>query len=324
MFATTNLTMGYRVRNPTESDIPAILKLLYAFDLAESGEADSYEPEDIRNDWRDLDVAKDAWAIVAPDNALSGYGTLTVEAETGRIFADGYAHPLHYGRGIGTTLITLMEARAAELVPALPEGIRIVLVNNIIATSEPGRSLLERQGYSLNRVYFRMHITLDEPPQPPVWPEGISVRVCDGSEEDIHQAYETIEEGFKDHWAHTPRSFEDWRRWLIREDFDPKALVYCSGWRQNRGRNPVPCPRTGQWLDRAGSCAAPWRKRGLGEALLRQAFEAFYARDVPRVGLGVDGQSLTGAQRLYERVGMSVTMRIGRYEELRSGLDMQP
>ena len=68
----------------------------------------------------------------------------------------------------------------------------------------------------------------------------------------------------------------------------------------------------------------PWRKRGLGEALLRQAFGAFYARDVLRVGLGVDGQSLTGAQRLYERVGMSVTMRIGRYEkELRSGVDMQ-
>ena len=116
----------------------------------------------------DLDVAKDAWAIVAPDNALSGYGTLTVEAETGRIFADGYVHPLHYGRGIGTTLIALMEARAAELVPTLPEEIRIVLVNNIIATSEPGRSLLERHGYGLNRVYFRMHITLDEPPQPPI------------------------------------------------------------------------------------------------------------------------------------------------------------
>ena len=270
MFATSKLPMGYRVRNPTESDIPAILKLLYAFDLAESGEADSYEPEDIRNDWRDLDVAKDAWAIVAPDNALSGYGTLTVEAETGRIFADGYVHPLHYGRGIGTTLITLMEARAAELVPALPEGIRIVLVNNIIATSEPGRSLLERQGYSLNRVYFRMHITLDEPPQPPVWPQGISVRVCDGSEEDIHQVYETIEEGFKDHWAHTPRSFEDWRRWLIREDFDPKLWFIAQDGDKIVGATLCRVREPGNgWIDQVGvlrpGASVGWERRCCGK-----------------------------------------------------------
>jgi len=44
---------------------------------------------------------------------------------------------------------------------------------------------------------------------PPVWPQDISVRVCDGSPEDIRRAYETIEEGFQDHWDHTRRSFED-------------------------------------------------------------------------------------------------------------------
>jgi mycothiol synthase len=59
----------------------------------------------------------------------------------------------------------------------------------------------------------------------------------------------------------------------------------------------------------------PWRKRGIGGALLQHAFAAFYARGMPRISLGVDGESLTGAQRLYESAGMSVTMRIGRYEK---------
>lgn len=52
---------------------------------------------------------------------------------------------------------------------------------------------------------------------------------------------------------------------------------------------------------------------------------AFYKRGFKRVILGVDSQSLTGAQRLYEQVGMRVNMRIGRYEkELRPGRELHP
>ena len=324
MFASSNLPVGYRVRNPTEEDIPAILNILYEYDIAESGEADSYKPEDIRSDWEDLDPETDAWVIITPDGTLSGYGTLTVEAENGHIISDGYVHPAHCGRGIGTTLIELMERRAAELVPTLPEGIRIVLENNIVATTDAARSLLERHGYTMNRVYFRMHITLDTPPQSPAWPEGISVRVCDGSEEDLHRAYETISEGFKDHWAHTPRSFEEWQSHMVREEFDPMLWFIAQDGDKIAGAALCRVREAGKgWIDQV-AVLRPWRKRGLGEALLRQAFAAFYSRDVPRVGLGVDGQSLTGAQRLYERVGMNITMRIGHYEkELRSGVDMQ-
>jgi ribosomal protein S18 acetylase RimI-like enzyme len=49
-----------------------------------------------------------------------------------------------------------------------------------------------------------------------------------------------------------------------------------------------------------------WRRRGLGEALLRAAFAALYERGRRRVGLGVDAENVTGALRLYERVGMRV------------------
>jgi GNAT superfamily N-acetyltransferase len=49
-----------------------------------------------------------------------------------------------------------------------------------------------------------------------------------------------------------------------------------------------------------------WRRRGLGEALLHDAFGKFWRQGRPVVGLGVDAQSETGANRLYERVGMRV------------------
>jgi ribosomal protein S18 acetylase RimI-like enzyme len=53
----------------------------------------------------------------------------------------------------------------------------------------------------------------------------------------------------------------------------------------------------------------PWRRRGLGEALLRSAFDALHARGFRRAGLGVDAENATGAVALYERAGMHVVRR---------------
>jgi ribosomal protein S18 acetylase RimI-like enzyme len=50
----------------------------------------------------------------------------------------------------------------------------------------------------------------------------------------------------------------------------------------------------------------PWRKRGLGYALLKQSFALFQARGFKTAGLGVDASSLTNAVALYERAGMHV------------------
>ena len=50
----------------------------------------------------------------------------------------------------------------------------------------------------------------------------------------------------------------------------------------------------------------PWRRRGLGLALLLHSFRDFAARGATRVGLGVDAENTTGAVGLYERAGMHV------------------
>lgn len=67
----------------------------------------------------------------------------------------------------------------------------------------------------------------------------------------------------------------------------------------------------------------PWRRRGLGLALLRRAFGAFHHRGTRRVELGVDAQSPTGAPRLYEGAGMRATHKYAAYrKELRPGADV--
>jgi GNAT superfamily N-acetyltransferase len=67
----------------------------------------------------------------------------------------------------------------------------------------------------------------------------------------------------------------------------------------------------------------PWRRSGVGLALLHRAFGDFYDAGRRRVYLGVDAQSLTGATRLYERAGMHPERRHVFYEKvLRDGVDL--
>lgn len=316
-----HLQPGYAVRHPTEEDIPAIVALLRDYDLAEMGEAEATTADEILSDWADLDPIQDVRVVWSPDGLLAGYATLADEG-AGCLLADGYVHPAHTGRGIGITLIQEMERRASALVAAQPEGARLVLVGMIVADNAAARHLFEIQGYTLTRVYLRMQIVLEEQPPVPIWPEGISVRTCDGSLEYIQFVHATFEEGFRDHWAHIPRSFEDWQKHMFYELVDPSLWFLAQQGEQIVGTALCRIREDGSGWVKYLTVLRPWRKHGLGLALLQHTFTIFSQRGIRRIGLGVDSQSLTGAQRLYERAGMHVFTRIGRYEkELRPGRD---
>jgi ribosomal protein S18 acetylase RimI-like enzyme len=68
------------------------------------------------------------------------------------------------------------------------------------------------------------------------------------------------------------------------------------------------------WIASVG-VRPPWRRFGLGLAMLQEAFRRFYERGERVVGLGVDAENPTGATRLYERAGMSVAWQATVYEK---------
>jgi len=315
----------YTLRAPTEADIPAILALIYAHDMASMEQPDIYTEDSILSDWEELDRSTDTWVLLAPDGMIAAYATVTAKLPTGRIFADGYVHPSHNARGLGSLIVALTEARAHELLATFPSDVCVRLVNNVVATSEVACRLLESHHYELTRAYFFMGIALDGSSPQPVWPDALTVRTCDGSPEDIYRAYETIEDGFRDHWAHDPQPFEDWQRLMVRDGFDPSLwfLVQQGDEIVAAALSRLPDEHSA-WVHQL-AVRRPWRRRGLGAALLYHIFHSFYPRGISHVALSVDAQSLTGANRLYERVGMHVTLRIGRYEkELQPGRDLQP
>jgi mycothiol synthase len=312
------LPAQYALRPPREADIPAILALLDAFEMAEFGQPAGYTAADIREGWDDLDVATDAWIVIAPNGSAAGWGEVTDRGH-GQLVADCYVHPEHTGRGIGTILVRLTEARARELVVAAPDGARVVVINNVVATSRTACDLLEREGYTPVRYFSEMRIDLAGPPEPPSWPEGIRLRTF-ASGRDEQSVFAAVDEAFADHWGHTPMRFDDWIKRTRREDFDPSLWFLAEDGSEVAGMALCRYRAQTGWV---GTLAVrrPWRKRGLGMALLLQAFGEFYRRGHPEIGLGVDAASLTGATRLYERAGMRVVARAARYEkELRSGI----
>jgi GNAT superfamily N-acetyltransferase len=59
----------------------------------------------------------------------------------------------------------------------------------------------------------------------------------------------------------------------------------------------------------------PWRRRGVGHALLLHCFCELHARGKQKIALGVDAENPTGATRLYERAGMHVARSIVWFEK---------
>ena len=315
------LAPGYSYRAPNDGDIPAIIAVMNAFDISLLGHADDYEPDEIRDDWSHLNTQTDAWVFFAPDGQMAGYGTET-SMGYGQLQLDGYVHPEHRGKSIGSAIIALGEARAAGQIEQQPEGARVVLHNSVLVEDTAAHALLEARGYSLARTHWRMGIEMDAPPPEPVWPAGITVRTAVPGQ-DERAVFDTIEEAFQDHWGHTPRDYDEWlRRHTTNAHFDPSLWFLAMAGDEIAGVAVNRMRLEGGWV---GTLAVrrPWRKHGLGLALLYQSFGAFYQRGVTSVGLGVDAQSLTGATRLYERAGMRPTMRIATFaHELRPGVDL--
>jgi ribosomal protein S18 acetylase RimI-like enzyme len=67
----------------------------------------------------------------------------------------------------------------------------------------------------------------------------------------------------------------------------------------------------------------PWRRHGIAMALLHHSFAALWQRGKKSVMLGVDADSLTGATRLYQKVGMRIVHKWYIYQkELLPGLEL--
>jgi len=312
--AAASLAPGWTIEAPAAADLDRVFALVAASDLEEFGEPD-YTHEDFVEEWEGTDLASHAWMVLTPEGDVAGFAQAHASADRSRIDSEGYTHPAHYGRGVGTALLALIEGRARADASGSTGEERPVLYNYVNAENARARSLLERAGFAPARHFWQMRRRLDPavPPPPAEWPDGVRVVAC-RDRADQERLYVALDEAFRDHWGYHPQSFEEWfaphatshgdpALWFMALDSDEVAGIAVLGHQLGGG-----------WVKSLG-VRRPWRKRGVGAALLAHAFATFWERGTYSVGLGVDAESPIGATRLYERAGMEAVPSLASYQK---------
>ena len=284
----------------SEDDFAAVAGLL-ADDERAHGRPSHVGANEVR-EWTSLtDLAGDSWLYEA-DDGLAAAGWTAVNGEVG--VGIGVVHPRAKGRGLGAELLERSEStlRARAGVKRIHQF--------ALGTDAAAAALLTSRGYRDVRHFFEMAIRLEGPPEMPM----LSVEPF--REEDARAFHHALDESFQDHWEHHGQPFEQWWQrhnanpnldlglWFLIRDGDEIAAV---------ARNEA--NRNGGGYVGALGVRRPWRGRGYAKALLLHTFREFWHRGMPRVTLGVDAESPTGATHLYERVGMHVETENVVYEK---------
>jgi ribosomal protein S18 acetylase RimI-like enzyme len=312
--AAVELPTGYVLRHPTPRDAPAVAEVVTACDVADFGEPD-FTLDDLLDDWQRprFEPACDAWCVTGPTGRVVGYA-FCWEAEPARALeADAFVLPEYAGRGLGSTLCDLVERRAGGVATAA--GAAVTLTLPCPAPNASKRVLLERRGFEHRSSTLRLRIDLrGSRPRRPEPPEEVTIRAFRPAD-DAEALRGILAEAFATHHRFSPRRLDEWLHLrLLHPAFDP-AL-----WRVAEHRGEVVGAVLVYDVGRTGYLSSvavqeAWRRRGVGQALLGEAFAALEGRGQMRVVVTVEAAGAPETVRLYEAAGMHVHERHDWYSK---------
>jgi mycothiol synthase len=280
------------LRVPREEELPLVVELV-----------NRTWPEPVSEE-----VVRLEWAAPGVDLALDARidddaYTLVESLHEGRAWLGLYGEP-------SAAMLDWAETRASQIGTRLFAG--------SWAENRPLLEALERRGFELTRHAQRMEIELDRASEAPTWPPGVSVTSFQPGDERLF--YELHQETFEDSWEPIRESYEEWAHWLLHGPAFVPELWFLAVDADGPAVGLAIChpheTRAGVGWVRILGVRRRSRKQGIGRALLLHSFAAFRERGFPLAGLGVDAASLTGANRLYEAVGMHVSARFDIYEKV--------
>jgi ribosomal protein S18 acetylase RimI-like enzyme len=266
----------------------------------------------------------DSMAAFTADGQIAAWARVFVNPQPldeCRAFLWGEVHPAHRGNGLADSIFDWMEARGRARLNEMPPHLPRVLRSSVQAGLQEWITLLEGRAFRPVRSFYRMRRDLSQPIPDEYAPEGITLRTFNpklGA-----SARQALNESFADHWSFEPVSEEDWQMFFMgRSDFRPDlSFIAMDGDKVagiclnvvNRETNERQGTHVG-WVQDLGVRRA-WRKRGVASALLCASMRAFQAGGLDTAMLGVDAENLTGALKLYERLGFAQVKRFISFEK---------
>ena len=302
----TELPAGWRTRRPTLDDVPELLRLAHASDIAAVGEPD-FSVDDVREALTSphTDPERDCWVALDAAGEIVGWAYPHNASGGDRDFIEVYVWPV---RGVPALrpLLALMLERVTERGRELGHDPYTVRAG-AIPSELPWIATLTEAGFTFLKQHARMTMALTGVGAAPEPPPGVTVRpVRAGDEAELRRFHATIAEAFDDS-DHPATDYETWRKRRAAEPsiaWDEWFVGEVDGeWAGVLQSSDSGIEDNGGWV-RALAVLRPYRRRGVGAALLHRAFAAYAAKGRSTAGLGVDLANPTEAARLYRAVGL--------------------
>jgi mycothiol synthase len=251
--------------------------------------------------------------LVVEDGAgMAGMVSVEPQVRAGKVihWVEGWVRPDRRRQGIGRALFGWAERHALEIVRTraitvdLPQFVSFGIVESNLAAAAFARST----GYARVRYGFQMQRDLMEPIAEKPLPAGIELRPV--RPEHHRQIWDADVEAFLDHFEPRDRDESDFDAafnapnvetdlWRVAWDGDE---VVGSVMNQIDPEENAKSGLDIGWLEHV-SVRRAWRGRGVASALIVASLHALRERGMAIASLGVDGENLTGALRLYEQLG---------------------
>jgi len=306
------------VCNYRSEDLPALVAMI--------NDADEYDqleravtPEGMQHEmtWPNYHPETDCF-LAWKNGRLVGYADFLMRAgeeDAASIFYTwGIVHPRWRRLGIGRHLMDNVFRRAMQRwrqelgeKPAYIHGSGRDI-------EEDRRGLFESLGMHRVRYFFDMARPINNGLPPAEMPPGFRLRTFDAAR-DMEAVYRVDVDSFRDHWGWTGFPYEEFEHWVYQPHFRPELWLIAE--EEATGKVAGICLNKvdSDWIAETGrqegmisvlGVLREYRRRGLGTALLAHGLRTLREAGMDFAYLGADAENLTGAVRIYERMGFQV------------------
>jgi ribosomal protein S18 acetylase RimI-like enzyme len=302
---------------------------------ARAGADEQFRSQDLLTEWTEPGycLGDSSLGIVNKSGNLIAYAVFVASEDPPvRPWFNWAVDPACQHGDIRPRLLAWAIDRGRAVITKCPPEARVSLWGGVHRGYCADELALRAAGFARQRVWHEMRIDMLERPTPKALPAGFIARPY-RHDEDLPILVDLVRDAFSDHFGHIEQSFdrdlERFRHWLEGSSYFAAERVMLAAHEATGVVAGSVMPMTEHYrrpglgyIDTVGVRKA-YRRQGLAAAMLTNCLVDYWDRGIKSVCLEVDGESLTNAMSLYERVGMHVHSSYDSYELLlRDGIEL--